>query len=183
MKMKKILSLNVMKNREIHKAAQQKKKNLIVKGTYFFPVLFSVWEVTYKSFFRKVRRSRTVTGADLVRGGPGMADQFPSFSEMEADHTAIIDPALSPVSQSEECKEFIRNYYIHYKRIWTPPGIQLVQEEIIHMPYTILLDPEGKSERKKYFLLEHSSGHLDLLVSYPHIKDRCLGVMKGGDWQ
>jgi hypothetical protein len=173
--------LNVMEPKEIQKVVQQKRKRLMVEGTYFFPALFSVWDVAYKSFLGKERKSRTITGVDLVRGGPGMADQLPAFAEMEAENTSIIEPALSPMEQSAESREFVRNYYIHYKRIWTPPGIQLVQEEILYMPYTILMDPDGKSEKKKFYLLEHSSRNLDLLDSYPYIKDRCLGVLKGGD--
>lgn len=179
--MKTIYSLTVMKDNEIQNELQLKGRMLEIEGTYFFPVLFSVWNIGYKSFFRKDRKSRSITGADLIRGGTGLADHLPAFIENEVKEEAIIEPSLSLDEQRAESREFIRNYYIHYKRIWTPPVIELVKEEIIHMPYTILIDSNGRSERKKFFLLEHSSKNMDYLSKYPHIEERCLGALKGGD--
>lgn len=178
----KINSLKVLSDQEIQKSSSQLKgKKLEKEGTYFFPVLFSVWNIGYKSFFRKDRKSRSITGADLVRGSTGLSDHFPVYGEFEADETAIIPPSHSITEQQKVSREFIRTYYIHYKRIWTPPVIELSKEEVIHMPYTILIDSNGKTERTKFFLLEHASNNLDLLSNYPHIKECCLGVLKGGD--
>ncbi|RBP90582.1 hypothetical protein DFO70_10988 [Cytobacillus firmus] len=180
--MKIIYSLKVMEKTEIQKASQNiKGRQLKIVDTYFFPVLFSVWEVVHKSFFRKEVKSRSITAADLTRGNTGLADLFPDFAEYDTAEYTIIEPSLSPVKQAAECREFIRKYYIHYKRIWTPPVIELVKEEVVHQPYTILVDPNASSARKKYYLLEHSSNNLDLLSNYPHIKEICSNVLKGGD--
>lgn len=179
--MKKINSLKLLSEQEIQNSSQIKGKKLEIEDTYFFPVLFSVWEVGYKSFLRKERKSQSITGADLVRGGTGLADHFPIFEQYEAEESKIIKPSLSSAEQCEKGREFIRNYYIHYKRIWTPPVIELAKEEIIHMPYTLLTDPSWKNERKKYLVLEHSSQSADYLSKYPHIEGRCLGLMKGGE--
>ncbi|MBX9973602.1 hypothetical protein [Cytobacillus firmus] len=179
--MKKINSLKVLCNTEIQNSSLLKGKKLEIEGTYFFPVLFSVWNIEYKSFLRKDRKSRSITGADLVRGGTGLSDHFPEYVEIESDEADIISPTHLQSEQQAASREFIRNYYIHYKRIWSPPVIELAKEEVIYMPYTILINSAGKSERKKYYLLEHSSRNLDLLSNYSHIKDCCLGVLKGGD--
>lgn len=182
--MKRINSLKVMEKTEIQKASQNNKgKQLKIVDTYFFPVHFSVWEVVYKSFFRKEVKSRSITGADLTRGSTGLADSFPEFTRYEAKKNTIIEPSLSPSKLAEDSREFIRQYYIHYKRIWSPPVIELIREEVVHLPYTILLNPDATSERKKYLLLEHSSKNLDLLSNYPHIKENCSNILKGGDSQ
>ncbi|MBU8768949.1 hypothetical protein [Cytobacillus oceanisediminis] len=182
--MKKIYSLKVLEKSEIQKASQDiKRRQFKIVDTYFFPALFSVWDVLYKSFFQKEVKSRSITGADLTRGSTGLADFFPDFAEYDAEEYTIIEPSLSPVKLAADSREFVRKYYIHYKRIWTPPVIELVKEEVVYLPYTILFDPDASSERKKYFLLEHSSKNLDLLSNYPHIKENCSNILKGGDSQ
>ncbi|MDM5225841.1 hypothetical protein QUF73_06405 [Cytobacillus sp. NJ13] len=177
--MKMINSFKVLNMKEIQNSSLLKGKKLEIEGTYFFPALFSVWNIGYKSFLRKDRKSRSITGADLVRGGTGLSDHFPDYVEIEADEAAIISPSHLQSDQQASSREFIRNYYIHYKRIWSPPVIDLAKEEVIYMPYTILIDSAGKSERKKYYLLEHSSRNLDLLSNYSHIKEVLLRRFEG----
>lgn len=179
--MKTINSICMIHDDEIQRLITKKGKSFSIRETLFFPVLFSVWDVEYKSFFRKARKSRSITGVDLVKGGSGLADRLPEFTVKEVEETQIIQPLLSKDEKQRESREFIRKYYIHYKRVWSPPNIQLIREEIIHLPYTIFSESMGKSQNNRLFLFEHSSMNIDLLSNYHHIELQCLAALKGGE--
>ena len=179
--MRNIKTTKVLTKDEIQTLKPAKNRKLIDQGTFYYPILFSEWNIEYKSFFKKERKSRSITGVDLIKGGPGFADHFPTFFEVEADIDSILPPIIFQEKQFHDSREFIRKYYIHYKRIWSPPSIHLQKEEIIHMPYTIYAEVDPKSGKHKYSLLEHSSNNLDTLSKYPHIEKLCLPYLKGGD--
>lgn len=165
---------------ELQSLAKYKNMNLKIEGTFYFPVLFSIWDIEYKTFFRKDRKNTSITGVDLVKGASGLADYFPNYKTKEADEKHIISPLFPPEVKFSENREFIRRYYIHYRRIWSVPKIELRNEEVIHMPYTILSDVDKTSKQIKYYLLEHSSKKIDKLSNYKHIEESCLKLLKGG---
>lgn len=179
--MRKIKTTKVLTKEEIQALKPAKNRNLVEQGTFFYPILFSEWNVEFRSFFKKERKSRSITGVDLIKGGPGFADHFPDASEVEADIEKIFPPTILHEKQRLESMEFIRKYYIHYKRVWSPPSIHLQKEEIVHMPYTVYSEVGQKSGKHKYVLLEHSSKSLDRLSKYPHMEKLCLPLLKGGD--
>jgi hypothetical protein len=179
--MRKIKTTKVFTKEEIQAFKPAKKRKLVDQGTFYYPILFSEWKIEYKSLFKKERKSFSITGVDLIKGGPGFADHFPDASEVEADIQSILPPTILQEKQQLESREFIRKYYIHYKRVWSPPSIHLQKEEIVHMPYTIYAEVDQKTGKRKYVLFEHFSKNLDTLSNYPHIEKLCLPLLKGGD--
>lgn len=160
----------------------KKHHSLTLMETFYFPVYFSKWQIDYKSFFRKPRKNYTIIGVDLVKGSVGLADFIPKYSEAMIDHSKIIEPTVSLENQKIEAREFIRKYYIHYKRVWSPPQLKLITEEIIHLPYTIYLETNQKTGKERFMLFEHSSKSLDTLSKYSYIEERCLPILRGGEY-
>lgn len=176
--MNRIRTTNILTKEETLTHRKLRRNSIADIETYLFPFHFSVWNVEANSIFRKPRKHRVIVGLDLTNGKFGFTDSVPINREEIVNSEKIVDSRKTIKTKKPKIKEHIRNYFIHHKRVWSAPAIDLETEVVIYMPYTAYknLNHPGKN-----LLLEHYSGNLDLISNHPLIEEAFLPFLKGAE--
>lgn len=139
--------------------------------TLLFPIHFSVWTVEAKNILRQNRTHKVIVGLDLIKGKYSFAESIPDSSDEVVHPLRVVNSQIPIDTKKDAVKEHIRNYFIHYKKVWSPPVIELEKEEVIYMPYTVFSSSgHAKQKAEKNFLLEHHTRNLDALSNHPHLE-------------
>jgi hypothetical protein len=133
----------------------------------YYPYLFSKWEVIYESLLlKKQKRFKHTLAYNPFTKCVSFSDIYPVSQICSIDSkNAISYQEVQTIKNEQHLKarEFIKNYYIHYKKIWRIPQINCTKLDIIHFPYTIHRKKSDIDNPNSFLIYEHTSHQLGSL--------------------
>lgn len=150
---------------------EEQRRKLPESMLIFYPYRVTEWEITYKPLpFAKQRIEKKMLISNLVKK---------ETSFFEIDKKALVPfkkedfplklPEVYPESELVDVGfEFLKNYYMHKRKVWSYPKLDMVASYSLYIPYLIYAKTVKGVERTYFF--ETFSGSEDLLDKYKEVK-------------
>jgi hypothetical protein len=134
----------------------------------YYPYLFSKWEVSYESLIlKKQKRFKHTLAYNPFTKCVSFSDIYPLSQVCSIDSKNAIsiyqEKQALEIEHQLKAREFIKNFYFHYKKIWRIPQIKCTKQDILHFPYTIHRKKSDVDNPDSYMIYEHSSHQLGSL--------------------
>ncbi|SES94575.1 hypothetical protein SAMN05421676_102180 [Salinibacillus kushneri] len=136
----------------------------------FYPYEVTNWEIGFKPLpFLKKRMEKKSLITNLTK-------METSFFQMKKDnllpfdeqnHHLILPIHYTYQELTQTGMEYLKNNYIHKRKVWSYPEIHLKNTFTLYIPY--LVYSRKVKGREKTFLLEPSTGSEDVLEKYKEI--------------
>ncbi|MGP4073241.1 hypothetical protein ACTWQB_11880 [Piscibacillus sp. B03] len=113
----------------------------------YYPYSITEWDIEYKPLpFSKKRKEKVRIVTNLLRQETAFFD-LPSqdLKPLTKEKNSIIPNSnYSEHERTDVAKAFIRNYYIHKKKVWSNPKIDMKSTYEFYVPYAIYEDPNSQ---------------------------------------
>ncbi|TFB14206.1 hypothetical protein E3U55_14245 [Filobacillus milosensis] len=109
----------------------------------YYPYSITEWEIEYKPLpFSKKRKEKIRIVTNLLRKETAFFElPFTELKPLSSGGDSIIPQEnYSEDKREEVAQEFIRNYYIHKKKIWSYPAVNFINSYKLYVPYAIYED-------------------------------------------
>lgn len=153
------------------------RKNVPDSILVFYPYQVTQWEIDYKPLpFMKHRKEKKQLIANLTKKETsffeGNINQFIDFSSEYSD--SILPRNYSEQELMEVGLDFLKNNYMHRRKVWSHPQLTLIHSYFLYIPY--LIYQKTIKGVDKSVILEPLTGSEDLLDKYKEVstflKDR-----------
>lgn len=150
---------------------EEQQKNFPDSVLVFYPYQVTEWIIEYKPLpFAKYRKEKKFLVSNLTK-------KETSFFEVERGRLIdfVKDPShlvlpeqYGEVERDRVGEEFLKNYYMHRRKVWSYPKMDMVNSFPLYIPY-LVYSKTVKGEDKK-FIYELFTGSEDVLDKYTEVK-------------
>ncbi|MFD2043024.1 hypothetical protein ACFSTA_01740 [Ornithinibacillus salinisoli] len=138
----------------------------------FYPYQVTEWEIEYKPLpFMKLRTEKKQLISNLTKKETSFfewnTDQFIPFSNEYSNQ--VLPKCYSEQELMEVGSHFLKNNYLHKRKVWSYPQLTLIHSYFLYIPY--LIYQKKIKGVDKTVILEPFTGSEDLLDKYKEVRD------------